>query len=219
MRRNPTGSHTRFPSITRSIRALSLVALISVAGATRCDAQNPGYLRPDEQACRSAARIVETGRPSKTEAMAGWIIRECGGAIAGNAAASATSALRRERDVSVLAEGTSPFWGLQDTAFYRAARQVAGDRSASPEARAVAIRSILGMLYQGVYAVSYASLMSDGDDCQLAGHTGTLPPDGTGLPANTEAQVRKSFTAIAADDGEPASVRSAAACALGMIRR
>ena len=150
--------------------------------------------------------------------MARWIIRECGGALAGNAAASATSALRLERDVSVLAEGTSHFWGLQDTAFYRAADQVAEDRSASPEARAVAIRSVLGMLYQGVYAVSYASLMSDGDGCEMAGHTGSFPPDGTGLPANAEAEVRKSFTAIAADTGEPASVRSAAACALGMIR-
>ena len=201
------------------IRMFSLVTLLAATGATWCNAQDRRSPRADEQACRNAARIVETGRPAKKEALARDIIRECGGAIAGNAAASATVSLRLERDTSLLVEAMAPFWGLQDTAFYRATSEVVHDRSASSEARVMAVRSLIGILHQGSYAVSYSSLASEGEDCTLSQHIGILPPHGTGLAAGAESRVGQLLTAILGNAGEPAKVRSAAACALRVVRQ
>lgn len=198
---------------------LSLAALLSMASASWCDAQDRRSPQAEKQACRNAARIVETGRPAQKVAFARELLRECGGAVAGDAAASVTLALRAERDTSKLIEAVNPFFGLQDTAFYRAASQLVQDRSASPEARVAAIRNLLGMLYQGVYAASYTSMMTEGAGCAMAGHTGMLPPDGTGLPPGAEAHVSQLLTAIAADETEPVPVRSAAGCARGIVGR
>jgi hypothetical protein len=205
-------------------------ALFLGASPSALHAQHDDRVRPTEQECRKAARDLEhdlqklaKGQKPNTERGNDYrlspadVLRLCDGPAAGEAAVSALSLLRTETRPDTLLQLLEPFWGLRDSAYFRALSDLVRDRGASTPARVIAVRSLLGQLLGGNMTSSYQELTVEGIDCGGAFITGLHAQDGTPMPTDALEQTRRLLDAVQRAPGEPAALRNAAACVLKQL--
>ena len=202
--------------------ALTVLLLFCLTGAGCVSAQTVPDSVKQRNDCRLAEQVVRTGHPAPKREWALWEIRRHCGASGGRALADAIREHRTSRDTAWLGELTSPAIQLRDGAVFAVSAQIARDRSASPEARVFAIRTLIWSLRPG-YGITYDDLAGAGEGsggCYSHGpELHFQPTDGAPLPAGHASEVQAVAEQILLDAAEPAPVRSAARCALLASRR
>ena len=177
-----------------------------------------------EQECRKASLIVEKGRPEKKEAWAWELLPSCGA----DGARTFALVLRNSRsatDTLLLEQVIGRLDGWQDASLAAAASEIAGDESASVEARVYAVKFLLGTLRPGAmytYGRLAAGLQVMKDEagdleftsqCSASGFaTHRNREGGTPLPGDHVPTVWSLLTGLAKDERVPPAVRNAAEC-------
>jgi hypothetical protein len=187
--------------------------LLLTAASPALAQTEPSHL-DQRSACRSASEIVAGGWLAPSDDWALSKVAECG-PDGGQALASALLANRTTTNVSTLNSITSPTRQLLDAAVFQAALEVAGDRSAAPEARVFAMRTLAWSVRPG-RDIEYAHLAGDERGqtrCEGAGEDPDFRPAfGNPLPRNFTDQIRKVAVTITQDPAESAEMRRAALC-------
>lgn len=198
--------------------------------------QDRGNGQPDAEACRKAAKIVaddDTARGRSGEhrqderynaearQVAAVRLLTCG-ASGGTAAAATILFTTALTDTTALEEAVGPYRNLRDTAVFNASMTVAGDPSASVQARIFAIRT-LWVLRTGKFWIGYGRMLPTSD--ATAANPVALCDDGpvvdaqpfwfsgATLPAGFDAQIVAFAAQLVADASQPLAVRVAASCA------
>jgi hypothetical protein len=124
---------------------------------------------------------------------------------------------RASSDTLLLDSITSPAALIRDNAIFQAALEIAGDHSASAEARVFSFRALIQQLRPG-WIIRYGDLANSAVRNQ--GCLGLGVPDhgpatllGAALPANAVQQVATRSREIGTSQAEPLAVRGAASCA------
>ena len=166
--------------------------------------------------CRLAEQVLRTGHPAPREDWALAMIWTC--AQSGPAVAEALSVARASSDTAYLNALTSPLIRLRDGSVFAAALTLAGDRGASVPARVAALRALMYAVRPGGY-VDFASLGSPQTiNCFGTSATDSRVLNGAPLPANHVESVGVLADGLQKDASEPDAIRSAANCAMLLVR-
>lgn len=195
-------------------RSMLIAALLAIFAT-------PG-LAQSERSCPSAIAIVERGQPNPEERWAYLYLHACGPAGAA-AFARGMDASRQHTDVAALDDFSWHARTWRDSTIYASAHRIAGDATASPPARVLAIRYLLSIRKpQHVYL--YENLIqgiggtdSQGQPVTLVGCRVMMGSHGHSsvgvpLPADAAAQIATVFAQIRGDTTAPEIVRKAAEC-------
>lgn len=166
--------------------------------------------------CRLAAQVLRTGHPAPKSDWALAVIPTCG-ADGAQALGEAFRAARASTDTIALDRLTRPALWLRDNSLFNAALEIGADRSATPQARVFAIRTLLWVMVPGG-GVGYADLADEVQgrtrNCLGFGpSTHVVVRRGEPLPSDFEQRIRSLATRIINDPHEPRPVRRAAVCA------
>jgi hypothetical protein len=164
--------------------------------------------------CRLAAQVISTGNPAPRKDWALAVIRTCreGGA----ALARAISRARTNPDTAALNALTAPTVQLRDGAVFATALEIAGDRSASVEARVFAIRTLIWSMYPGG-GINYPDLSGGSHRCLGYGPSlHTEVTQGAALPRDYVARAKSLARTLTENVTEAVPVRRAASC-LGIV--
>jgi hypothetical protein len=207
--------------------AVALVAVLVPAAAAAQEDPDSIRLRND---CRLAAQIIARGHPEPHEAWAWDVIHRCG-SEGGVALAAGLRALRQSSDTALLDRLTTKGRWLRDGAFFSAAVDVSGDRSATVPAR---LFSMIVLLYaerlerptSNGLPIHYRDLLSPVDpttgfptgSCGLDRYSfstrNLMPSAGAPLPADYRRQIVELGGRLFRDSTEAQEVRVAAFCLL-----
>jgi hypothetical protein len=194
------------------LRMLMIAVAVVLAAPHPLSAQTPADSVHRRNHCRLAAQVIGTGQPAPKKEWALGVIRSCteGGAVL----AEAIRAARTSADTAMLNALTAPMVELRDGSVFSAAMDVAGDQSATSEARVFAIRILMWSMYPGG-GIYYSSLAAGSQGC--LGHgpsTHTRVTQGVPLPSDYIARAKALGHALAHDSTEAVPVRLAASCLL-----
>jgi hypothetical protein len=203
----------------RMWKRLSLAVLAILGAAVPLHAQaepDSVKLRND---CRLAVQVTLTGNPAPRREWARWAIMRCG-AEGGRVIAQAIRANKSSSDTALLNRITWPAFELRDGNVFLAAYEVLGDKSATPQARVFAVRTLLLALRPNSY-LTYPDLADEtgGRQRTCYGSGGSfhlVVHPGTPLPPDYDVRVREIGARLAADASEPRAVRRAAACLIDL---
>ena len=146
------------------------------------------------------------------------------GTVGTNAVARVIRITRTLTDVPALEAAVGGYRNLRDTAVFRAALDVAGDRSASAPARVYALRN-LWVLRTGKFWITYDSMLPLPEStpsyvlgkCDRGLSITDAKPfwyEGAALPSDFSVQIISFAGQIWKDPSQPTVVRAAAECAL-----
>lgn len=161
--------------------------------------------------CRLAAQVLATGNPAPRYQWALEMAWNC--AEAAPMIAQRLEALANSLDTAALNALTAPTIKLRDGRIFAAALRVAGSKTATPEARAFAVRTLIYAMRPGG-GITYAALINPDAGCFGGGpspHQSITP--GAPLPADYVQQVNALGRRLARDTTEPESIRRIGFCA------
>lgn len=161
--------------------------------------------------CARAAQALRS-RPSRAD---GWALRlapRCG-AAGGRALAQAIQTVSTSRDsaftTSVLAAGIH----FDDADLFQAHLRTAGDATATPAARVLALRNALSQISPVQFLFDAADMAEHGAGCMPSRFSHGHKAQGDVLPSDAARQLELVAARVAESDREPSSVRMAAQCA------
>jgi hypothetical protein len=202
------------------MRAVLFLATIALPSAITARGTGAQATAPD---CGKAARIIEKGHPAKTDYWAFGAVRRCG-ALGANALASGLARYATETNVGVLTDFVNEVDKWRDASVFDAAARLALNPSATPQARAFAVRHLLRLVQPKAF-YTFAGLTKGADTTKTgelivytrgcaAQITGGLdePLVGSPLPPGYEAQIRSILLSLANSATTPGPVRNAARC-------
>jgi hypothetical protein len=204
------------PNLSLSGWSVGLVMVLACAPAAALAQPDSAHAAQRRNDCRLAAHVLRTGHPAPKSDWALAVIPACG-AEGGQALGAAFRAARASADTVALERLTRPALWLRDNSLFDAALEIGADRSASPQARVFAMRTLLWLIVPGG-GVGYADLADEvgGRTRNCLGFgpsTHVVIRRGEPLPSNYEQSIRSLATRIMNDPHEPRPVRRAAACA------
>lgn len=195
--------------------ALLCVLVIGIfPGRTVAQSEHPATVQRRND-CRLAVQVIRTGHPATKTQWALDRIAGCG-ADGGGAIAAAMRAARASADTVLLERLTRPTMWLRDGSSFQTALEIGADRTASPQARVFALRTLLWAMVPGG-SVGYGDLADEvqgrGRRCLGFGpSTHVIVARGSPLPADWEQRVRALAARLMRDPAEPRPVRRAAVC-------
>jgi hypothetical protein len=187
-----------------------LLALLPACALAQADPESVHA----RNACRLAVQIVETGHPAPHSQWAFDYVVNCGRA-GGDALANAIHRTRRVTDTVELAAVTRSLRTFRDGAVFNAALDVAGDRSATVQARVIAFRTLLVMMSPG-RSLSYGQMTSLEENGTCLGRPRGFHDEvkeGAPLPPRHAELLRVAASRVIEDASVPAELRQAARCA------
>jgi hypothetical protein len=142
-------------------------------------------------------------------------IEVCEGKVAGAAMSTALRASRQERDEHFLEYLTHSAARIRDRNLYEAAFEIAGDSTASLQARVISLRTLLYQFRTGS-RYTYADLVTS--TC-----LGSVVSDwsyevGDALPSDHRSRILSLSTTIAGDTAQSPELRNAASCVKVLAR-
>lgn len=194
-------------SLTRSALVLAFAPVAAFAQADPDSVQ----LRND---CRLAIQVLTTGQPAPKRPWASSFIAACG-AEAGGPLADLMRRNRASADTALLNEITRPAFRLRDGQVFTAAHEIAEDRSASPQARVFAVRTLIWSISPGRW-YRYSDLADDASgrtDCIGDLYTDFEYTEGAALPPDYLQRVLELAERLMKIEEESQAVKNAAICA------
>lgn len=191
------------------LAGMTAIASVAVAQA------NPDSVQYRND-CRLAAQVIATGEPAPKAGWARGFIGACPEDI-GAALATAMLRMSTSSDTAALDRIFGLTFTVQDPGVFAAALRIAGDRSASLPARAVALRSLDWAVSRAPAVISVKGLFAYADStlygrCWVTGE----PPHGwvvrSPLPIDYQAQARSLGLRLRSDPNESWVVRALADC-------
>ena len=198
-----------------------LAVVVAVFGTGSAKAQaNPDSVKFRDD-CRLAAQVLQTGHPAPRLQWATAFISRCGADAQAAANVAALNRLRSGADTATLEQVWNQLQYVRDARVYRAAVEIAQDRSASVAARVDALLWLLRLRTPQQFASKEAVLGGfdaagnvRGGCGRLTHLAGKLPLiNGDPIPGNFEVEIAALGSSISADRSEPLDVRTAARCA------
>lgn len=172
--------------------------------------------------CRLAEQVIGTGNPRPHRAWAGTVIQTCGAETFTRATATGLQRLRTSSDTTSLRD----VWGrallyVNSQRVFDLGLEIAGDPSASAEARVFALMGVLRMLRpdEAIDVPTLTRTDRTGKHYRYSwcsdGRTAGIRQKVVGSPvdANARSRLREVGRSIVTDATNPAMVRAAAYCA------
>jgi hypothetical protein len=178
------------------------------------------------RACLAAAQVVTTGDPAEDEDAAWRALASCDGALRVTAYRAAMQRLRRTLDIDAAARAMRTLITLRDGQLFAQVMQTAGDPGATAHSRVMAFVALATVADPHAVA-SYLEFLggvdergeSTGSCARHLDRPVRFTPGPTPLPPDSLRQIRALRDRVRMDPGEPADVRSAAACVVAPAER